>query len=133
MATNARRALAPRETPAARPWPDVAIPPGETLAETLETLKMSQAELARRAKRPVQAINEIVRGKKEITAETALALEAVLGVPAHVWMRLESDYRLTAARLKLKAARPRMPRRRGLGTTCGTRGDRRAAAKKKVP
>ncbi len=82
-----------------RPWPDVAIAPGETLAETLEALGMSQAELARRTARPVQAINEIVHGKKAITAATALALEQALGVPAHVWMHLEADYRLTAARV----------------------------------
>lgn len=80
-------------------WPDVAIPPGETLAETLEALGMSQADLGRRAGRPVQAINEIVQGKKEITPETALEFERVLGVPAHIWLGLEADYRMTKARL----------------------------------
>lgn len=83
-----------------RVWPDVAIPPGELLAETLESLGLTQAELARRAGRPTQAINEIVRGTKEITAETALQLERVLGVPAHIWTRLEADYRATKARLE---------------------------------
>jgi len=82
-----------------RIWPDIAIPPGETLAETLNSLGISQAELARRAGRPVQAISEIIQGKKEITPETALALERVLGVPAHVWIRLEADYRTVKARL----------------------------------
>ncbi len=82
-----------------RIWPDIAIPPGNTLAETIEALGMSQAELARRAGRPVQAVNEIVQGRKEITPETALELERVLGIPAHVWVRLESDYRITKARL----------------------------------
>jgi addiction module HigA family antidote len=82
-----------------RLWPDVAVPPGETLAETLEVRGMSQAELARRMGRPVQAINEIVRGGKALTAETALQLEKVLGTPAHVWTRLEADYRFNLARL----------------------------------
>lgn len=86
-----------------RVWPDIAIAPGELLAETLETLGMSQAELARRAGRPVQAINEIIRGTKEITPETALQLERVLGVPAHIWTRLEADYRYTKARLEDQA------------------------------
>lgn len=85
-----------------RIWPDIAIPPGETLAETLETLGMSQAELARRADRPVQAINEIIRGVKEITPETALQFERVLGVSAHVWINLDANYRLTKARLAEK-------------------------------
>ncbi len=82
-----------------RIWPDIAIPPGETLAETLEAMGISQAELARRTGRPVQAISEIIQGKKEITPETALALECVLGVPAHVWIGLEADYRTVKARL----------------------------------
>lgn len=86
-----------------RSWPDVAIPPGEVLAETLEDLGMTQAELARRAGRPVQAINEIVRAAKEITPDTALQLERVLGVPAEVWVRLEADYRFVKSRMEDRA------------------------------
>lgn len=82
-----------------RGWTDLAISPGELLAETLDSLGLSQAELARRTGRPVQAINEIVKGAKEITPETALQLERVLGVPAHIWTRLEADYRQDLARL----------------------------------
>src|SRR5262249_26441446 len=98
----------------ARIWPDLALPPGELLAQTLETLGLSQADLARRAGRPAQAINEIVRGAKEITPATALQFERVLGVPAHVWMRLEADYRFNKARLedqaRLKRELPRASR-----------------------
>lgn len=82
-----------------RVWPNVAIPPGETLAEAIEALGITQAEVARRAGRPVQAISEIIQGKKEITAETAIELERVVGVPAHVWVRLEADYRTAKAML----------------------------------
>jgi HTH-type transcriptional regulator / antitoxin HigA len=78
---------------------DLAIAPGELLAETLNSLGLKQAELARRTGRPVQAINEIVKGVKEITPETALQFERVLGVPAHIWTRLEADYRQDLARL----------------------------------
>jgi HTH-type transcriptional regulator/antitoxin HigA len=80
-------------------WPDVAIPPGETLAETLAARGMTQADLARRMGRPVQTVNEIVKGTKEITPETALQFERVLGTPAHVWVRLEADYRFNKARI----------------------------------
>ena len=59
---------------------------------------ISQAEFARRLGRPRQVINEIVRGKKAITADTALDLEAALGTPAHVWLGLEQEYRLALAR-----------------------------------
>lgn len=87
-------------TETTRIWPDVAIPPGEVLSETIEALGLTQAELARRMGRPPQAVNEIVRGSKEITPETALQLERVLSVPAHVWTRLDADYRFNKARLE---------------------------------
>src|SRR6266853_371019 len=77
---------------------DLPVPPGELLAETLESVSLTQAELARRMGRPAQAINEIVRGTKEITAETAIQLERVVGVPAHIWLGLEAEYQHVKAR-----------------------------------
>ncbi|MDA3919701.1 MAG: HigA family addiction module antitoxin [Salinisphaera sp.] len=77
---------------------DLAIAPGEYLLEVLEEAGVSQTDLARRTGRPVQAINEIVKGNKSITAETALQFEAVLGVPAHIWTGLESEYQLVLAK-----------------------------------
>lgn len=79
---------------------DLAIPPGEYLQEVLDELGMTQRDLARRMGRPAQAINEIAKGNKELTPETALELEQVTGVPAHIWSGLESDYRLTLARTR---------------------------------
>jgi HTH-type transcriptional regulator / antitoxin HigA len=78
---------------------DLAIHPGVTLAEELEARKMTQKALAGAMDRPVQAVNEIVNGKKAITAETALQLERVLDIPARFWMNLQTDYDLTVARL----------------------------------
>lgn len=77
---------------------DLPIPPGESLAEEIEALGMSQTQLAAALGRPVQAVNEIIRGKKAVTEETALGLERVLGIGAHVWSGLESAYRMTLAR-----------------------------------
>ena len=79
-------------------YPDVAILPGEYLAEEIEARGISQKELARRMGRPLNAINEIINGKKAITAETALQLEAVMTeIPARFWLNLETDYQLTRA------------------------------------
>ncbi|MBE0542068.1 MAG: HigA family addiction module antidote protein [Verrucomicrobia bacterium] len=78
--------------------PNFAVPPGETLAETLETLGMTQAELAERMGRPLKTINEILAGKAAITSDTALQLEKVLGVPASFWTNHERIYRDTLAR-----------------------------------
>jgi HTH-type transcriptional regulator/antitoxin HigA len=80
--------------------PDVAIPPGELLAEELEERGLTQKQLADVMGRPAQAINEIIHGRKAITAETALQLNAALGIDARHWLNLESDYRLILANQK---------------------------------
>jgi len=90
-----------------RTWPDLAIPPGDVLAEELEARGLSQSRLAQLMHRPLQAINEIVRGRKRITGDTALGLAEALGTSAELWMRLEADYELNKARL----ARSRRGRR----------------------
>lgn len=79
--------------------PNYAIPPGETLLETIEAIGMSQAELAERTGRPKKTINEIIKGKASITPDTALQLERVLGVSASFWNNLERNYQETLARL----------------------------------
>ena len=79
---------------------DLAIPPGETLADEIAARSMSQTELATRLGRPVQVVNEIIHGKKAITDHTALGLEKVLGLPAAFWVNLEQNYRMSRARLQ---------------------------------
>lgn len=80
--------------------PDVVSPPGGTLQDLLEERGMSQAELAVHMGRPRKTINEIVKGKAELTPETALQLERVLHVPADFWGRREAAYRAFLARKK---------------------------------
>jgi addiction module HigA family antidote len=79
--------------------PDYVSSPGETLLETLDTIGMSQVELAKRMGRPVKTINEIIQTKAAITAETALQLEQVLHIPASFWLKRELQYRESLARL----------------------------------
>lgn len=78
---------------------DMIVPPGELLLEELQARKMSQVELARQMKRPPQTINAIIKGKKRITARSAIELEAVLGISALFWMRLDISYWLAVERL----------------------------------
>ena len=80
--------------------PDYAILPGDTLQETLDSLSMTQKDLAARMGRPLKTINEIIKGKAAITADTALQLERVLGTPASFWVSLERNYREALARAK---------------------------------
>ena len=81
-----------------RYYSDLAIPPGEYLNEVLASKGMAQTELARRIGRPIQAINEIIKGEKAITPATAIQLERALDVPAHIWTGLEARYQLIRAR-----------------------------------
>ena len=78
--------------------PAVVSPPGDTLADLIEERGIAQAELARRMGRPLNAVNEMVLGAKEITEDTALELERVLGTPAHFWLAREARYREHLAR-----------------------------------
>ncbi len=77
---------------------DLAIPPGEFLEEVIADLDMTKDELARRMQRPPAKLSAVFNGDKAITPETALQLEKVVGVSAHIWLGLESEYRLTLAR-----------------------------------
>ncbi len=79
--------------------PDYVSPPGETLLETLDTIGMSEVELATHMGCPVKTINEIIQRKAPITAETALQLEQVLHIPASFWLKREQHYREFPARL----------------------------------
>ena len=84
-------------------YPDIAIHPGEYLAEEIEARGISQRELAKRMGRPANTINEIIKGKKSITAETALQLEEVMSeIPARFWLNMETDYQLTKAIIEKK-------------------------------
>jgi HTH-type transcriptional regulator/antitoxin HigA len=79
--------------------PNIAIPPGETLLELLETNNMTQAELAIRMDMSKKHINHIIKGKTSITVETALKLEKIFELPASFWLNLEANYQETKARL----------------------------------
>lgn len=73
--------------------PDHAVPPGQTLQETIDSLGWSQTELAKRLGLAVKTVNEIIHGKAPITHETALLLERVIGGSASFWNNRERLYR----------------------------------------
>ncbi|MBI1920953.1 MAG: HigA family addiction module antidote protein [Geobacter sp.] len=78
--------------------PARAIAPGRILTRELEARGWTQKDLARIMGRPAQAINEIVKGIKQITPETALELAEAFGTSAEFWTNLEAQYRLALAR-----------------------------------
>jgi addiction module HigA family antidote len=77
------------------------IHPGEILQEEfMNPMGLSQTALARALKVPPRRINEIVHGKRSITADTALRLARYFGVSEGFWMGLQADYDLEEARKK---------------------------------
>ena len=77
---------------------DLAIAPGEYLEEVIAELGMTKDELSKRLNRPAPKLSAIFKGEKAITPDTALQLEKVVGVPAHIWNGLEAEYRLVQAK-----------------------------------
>jgi len=68
------------------------------LLEFLEPLGLTQAELARALAIPLNRVNELVRGKRGVTPETALLLAGYFRNSAEFWMNLQTAYDLTRAR-----------------------------------
>ena len=75
------------------------IHPGETIKEdVLKPLNMSVNQLARALAVDATRLNEIVRGRRGITADTGLRLARYLGTSAEFWVGLQADYDLRVAR-----------------------------------
>jgi antitoxin HigA-1 len=82
-------------------WLGPAIPPGEILLEEyLKPLGLGQVDAARQLGISLNRLNEIVLGKRSITADTALRLSRLLKTSAQLWMRLQADWDLHQAMLR---------------------------------
>ncbi len=85
--------------------------PGEILLEEfLKPLSLSQNRLAMEIRVPCHRINEIVNGRRGITADTALRLSAFFGTTPEFWMNLQYSYDLAKARNAIQAELPRIQR-----------------------
>jgi addiction module HigA family antidote len=71
-----------------------AFPPGDLIRDEIEYRGWTQSDLAQIMGRPLQAVNELINGRKAITARTARELEAALGPDAQFWLNMETSYRL---------------------------------------
>lgn len=89
--------MLPKNRPPARP--------GEILDEEfLKPMAMTQVELAKRMKVPIQRVNTVVTGKRAVTAETAILLSRVLGTSPNFWMNLQTNHDLWLAERSLAKA-----------------------------
>src|SRR6516165_441468 len=79
--------------------PAEVFPPGDFIRDELDARGWTQGDLAQIMGRPLQAVNELISGKKQITPDTALGLAKAFGDDdALYWMNLESVYRLSKAK-----------------------------------
>ncbi len=86
------------------------IHPGEHLAEELEALDMSAAELARKLGVPTNRVTQILNGTRSVTGDTALRLAHFFGTRAQFWLNLQSLYDLRLAQEKAGKSIKALPR-----------------------
>lgn len=77
--------------------PSTPIHPGEILADELEEMRISAAELARAIHVPPNRLTQIIAGKRTISADTALRLGKWFGTGPHFWLNLQKAYELDVA------------------------------------
>lgn len=83
-------------------FPFRPVHPGELLKDELEYRRLSQKAVAERVGLPYTAFNEILNGKRPVTTEFAIFMEAALGVPAYILAGMQTDYNLHVARKNKK-------------------------------
>ena len=91
--------------------PREPIHPGEFLADEIEELGMAAAELARIIRVPANRISQIMAGKRNITADTAVRLGRYFGTGPQIWLNLQQAYELDLARQEIGPEIERIPRR----------------------
>ena len=74
------------------------IHPGEMIKDELEARGITQKELAQQMGVSYTVFNEVVNGKRPVTTEYALLLEALLGTKASIWLGLQADYNMQKVR-----------------------------------
>ncbi len=85
-----------------------AIHPGEILlTEFMEPMGLTSYRVAKELGVPLPRIYDLLKGKRAISADTALRLGAYFGLPAQFWMHLQNEYDLrTADRAGLAGIKP---------------------------
>jgi antitoxin HigA-1 len=93
--------------------PRTPIHPGEHLAEELQALGITAAELSRQIGVPVNRVTGIIHGQRGITADTALRLGHWFGTSPQFWMNLQQLYELRLTESEIGAEIAALPRRAG--------------------
>ena len=87
------------------------IHPGDVLREELDARGIKQKDFASTISMPASVLNDIVKGKRSVTPDVAILLEAALGKDASSWLRLQAERDLEVARkkeeLRCRQSKPR--------------------------
>ncbi len=83
---------------------EALLHPGELLGEELEAREISQKEFAEVVGLRPSHLNELIKGKRNVSALLALKMEKSLGIDADIWMRLQVQFDLDIAKKQLKVA-----------------------------
>lgn len=78
--------------------PSNPIHPGEMIKDEIEYRGIAQKDLAKEIGIPASVLNEVLNGKRAVTTEYALLLEAALGIEADLWLKLQMDYNKQVAK-----------------------------------
>ena len=79
--------------------PFMATHPGEMIKDELKERNMTQKSLAAETGIKASVLSETINGKRAISMNVALALEKVLGIPAEIWMNMQTQYNLDSANI----------------------------------
>ncbi len=79
--------------------PFIATHPGVMIKDELKERKMTQKQLATESGIKVSVLSETINGKRSVSLNVAVALEKVFGIPADVWMNMQTQYDLDAANI----------------------------------
>ena len=79
--------------------PFVATHPGELIKDELKERNMTQKQLSELTGIKPSVLSETINGKRSVSLSVAMALEKALGIPAEIWMNLQTQYDLDSAQI----------------------------------
>jgi len=79
--------------------PFLATHPGELIKDELVARNLTQTQLAELISVKLPNLNDVIKGKRSVSAELAVLLESALGIPATYWLNLQSQYDIDTANL----------------------------------
>jgi len=81
---------------------DALLHPGEVLADELSAREITQKDFAQSVNLQPPHLNDLLKGKRHISARIALKIENELGIDAAYWLRLQMNYDLEVAKKEMK-------------------------------